>query len=87
MQFAVNHITPYNELPITLAIKATRQKVYRELHCMECGNPIAEITDKVVFAFDGETEFERLEPNRIGVVNLHCKRHSCKQYFRLEFAV
>lgn len=79
--------TPYNELPITLVMKAVRQKVYRNLHCFECGMPIAQITDKIVVAFDGDTEIARYEPDRIGVVDMRCDRHTCKQHYRLEFAI
>lgn len=78
--------TPYNEQPITVVMKATRQKVFREAHCWECGMPIAEITDKIVTVFDGVTPLIQLEPDRMGIVELHCNRHTCKQYYRMEFA-
>lgn len=79
--------TPYHELPITIVNKAMRQKTYRQLHCLECGQPIADITDKIVVVIDGETVIEQLEPSRIGIVELHCPRHQCKQYYRMEFAI
>lgn len=83
----MNAITPYHQFPITMVMKATRQKTYRQLHCSECGWPIADITDKVVVIFDGDTPIDRLEPNRLGLVDLRCHRSDCKQYYRLEFAV
>lgn len=67
-------------------MKAMKQKMYRQLHCQECGQPYADITDKVVMAFDGESDMTRYEPDRIGLVEVHCPRHQCKQYYKLEFA-
>jgi hypothetical protein len=64
-----------------------KQKVYRHLHCMECGMPIADITDKVVMAYDGATTFDSLIPEAIGLVEIHCPRSSCKQFFRMEFSL
>lgn len=82
----MNPRTPYNELPISYVFKATRQKVFRQSHCIECGWPIADITDKVVVICDGNTTIEKLIPDNIGVIQVHCKRHQCKQYIRFEFA-
>lgn len=79
--------TPYHQLPVTLLNKAMHQKMYREQHCTECGMPIAEITDKIITVFDGNTPIEKLIPDVIGIVEIHCKRHTCKQFFRMEFAV
>lgn len=80
--------TPYSQLPITLINKAMEQKYYRQLHCLECGWPIADITDKVlVILSDTGTVIEKLLPNAIGLIELHCKRHDCKQYYRMEFAI
>lgn len=79
--------TPYHKQPITIVMKAIRQKTYRKLHCYECGQPFADISDKVIIAFDGETPVSRYEPDRIGMVEIHCTRHQCKQYYRMEFAV
>jgi hypothetical protein len=78
--------TPYNELPITVVSKAVRQKSFRQLHCIECGLPIADITDKVVVLFDDVTPVEKLVPDVMGIVEIHCGRHHCKQYYRLEFS-
>lgn len=79
--------TPYNEMPQTYVLKAVQQKVFRQLHCIECGWPLADITDKVIVTFDGNTPVEKLIPDRIGLVEIHCKRHQCKQFVRLEFAI
>lgn len=79
--------TPYSQLPITLLNKALEQKYYRQLHCIECGWPLAEITDKVIMLSDSGTSFEKLLPDAIGLIELHCKRHNCKQYYRMEFAI
>lgn len=79
--------TPHHQQPITIVLKALKQKVYRQLHCLECGQPIADITDKVLMTFDGETPVETYHPDRIGLIEVHCPRHQCKQYFKLEQAI
>lgn len=79
--------TPYNELPITLINKAMQQKVFRQLHCQECGYPTCDITDKVVIVYDGGVMIEKLIPDAIGLVEVMCHRHQCKQHYRMEFAV
>lgn len=79
--------TPYNQLPITIVMKAMRQKVYRQAHCLECGWPYADITDKVVAMFDGETQLDTYLPDQFGMVELHCPNRACRQYYRLEFAI
>lgn len=78
--------TPYNEQPITVVLKAVQQKAYRHVHCSECGMPYADITDKILTMFDGNTIISTYEPNRIGLIEVHCPRHTCKQYYRMEFA-
>lgn len=79
--------TPYHQLPITLVRKSIHQPMLRQLHCLECGWPIADITDKVVVVFDGETMIDRIVPNAIGITEVYCHRHQCKQRYRLEFAL
>lgn len=79
--------TPYNQQPITIVLKAVRQKVFRQLHCLECGMPIADITDKVLMTFDGDTPIATYEPDRMGLIEIHCNRHQCKQYYRMEMAI
>ena len=77
--------TPYYELPITLVQKATRTKVYRKLHCLECGMPFAEITDKVVAILDFASPLAEMSPDGLGVVACHCPRKICQQRYRFEF--
>lgn len=79
--------TPYHQLPITIVNKAMQQKVYRPLFCIECRWPLAEITDKIVIVSDGSTVVEHLRPDGIGLVEMHCPNHRCKQYYRMEFAL
>lgn len=79
--------TPYHQLPITYVMKAVKQKMFRQLHCIECGWPVADITDKVVMIYDGDIPVDRLEPSLIGIAEIRCHRHQCKQYYRLEFAM
>lgn len=79
--------TPYHRQPITLVFKAVKQKIYRQAHCLECGQPFADITDKIVTVFDGETELGQMSPDKLGIIEIHCPRHQCKQYYRMEFAV
>lgn len=79
--------TPYHMLPITIVLKAIKQKVYRQLHCLECGQPIADITDKVLMTYDGDSAIESYSPDRIGLIEIHCPRHQCKQYYRMEQAL
>lgn len=79
--------TPYYDLPITIVQKATHQKVFRQIHCIECGMPFADITDKVVAIFDFATPIIELHPDRIGIVACHCPRKVCQQRYRFEFAI
>lgn len=79
--------TPFSDLPITLVYKAVQQKAFRNLHCMECGIPIAQISDKVVMTYDAANDMKRYEPDQFGVVEIRCDRHVCKQRYRMEFAV
>lgn len=79
--------TPYHQLPITIVNKAMRQKVYRPVYCVECKWPLAEITDKVVIISDGDISLEHLIPDALGIVDIHCSNHRCKQYYRMEFAL
>lgn len=77
--------TPYTEQPITIVLKAIKQKVLREMHCIECGWPLGAITDKILLTFDGETQTDEFAPDRLGVIAIRCKR--CKQNFKIEIAV
>ena len=77
------HRTPYNTLPITLVLTTITQKSYRRLHCLECGKPFLDITDKVATATEGAQPIEDLRPNALGFVEPHCRTHTCKQYYRI----
>ena len=79
--------TPYYELPMTLSFKAMKQKMYRQIHCMECGMPFCEISDKIVSISDSINPIENLTPDKIGVVATSCTRGSCRQRYRFEFAI
>lgn len=79
--------TPWHQIPISIVNKAMNQKVYRNLHCSECGWPLAQITDKIVVISDHNVEIEKLIPDAIGLVETHCQNHRCKQFFRMEFAL
>jgi hypothetical protein len=79
--------TPYYDMPITLVQKATNHKVFRQVHCLECGMPFAEITDKIITILDFDTPIDMLIPNVLGVVACHCPRKACQQRYRFEFAL
>lgn len=78
---------PLNQLPITLVNKAIRQKLRRPLHCLECGKTLCFITDKVILVADIPDDVSRLVPDAIGIVDIQCQQHVCKQQYRLEFAL
>ena len=77
--------TPWHKLPISILMKSREQKVYRKIHCLSCGMPIGDITDQVLMLSDSSTPVAELHPDHMGVIEVHCPRHTCKQYFRYEF--
>jgi len=83
-----NRLAPFHTSPISLGFFAEKQKAYRQIHCIECGLPILEITDRVVYATDAEAPIEAYSHN--GGANLMfeklCHRHTCKQRYRVEVA-
>lgn len=79
--------TPLHRQPISLVFKSIQQKMHRPIHCLECGYTMAEITDKVVLASDATSPLDKLDGDAFGVIDIRCKYHSCKQYYRLEIAV
>jgi hypothetical protein len=79
--------TPLHRQPISLVFKSIQQKVHRPIHCIECGYTIAQVTDKVVIASDGTIPLSRLDPDQFGIIDLRCKYHTCKQFYRLELAL
>lgn len=74
---------PYAELPITLVLKSTNRKVYRDLYCLECGHPFVAISDKIISLIDVVTPMELLQPNEM-VVEARCRQRYCGQYYRFE---
>lgn len=74
--------TPYNELPITIALRSIERKVYRDQYCIECGHPFMAISDKAVLVFDGISEVEKMRGGKI--IEARCKHSYCKQFYRLE---
>jgi hypothetical protein len=79
--------TPLHKQPISLLFKSTQQKMHRRLHCIECGYTFAEITDKVVLVTDSPSPLSTLLPDKFGIIDLVCKYHTCKQFYRLELAL
>ena len=79
--------TPSYEMPITLVQKAMHHKLYRKLHCIECGIPFAEVTDKVVAILDFASPIAEMHPDGFGVVACHCPRKICQQRYRFEFPI
>lgn len=74
--------TPYHQLHISLVLRALDRKVYRDQFCVECGQPFIAISDKFVTILDSSMPLELM---RTGdrVIEARCKRHTCKQYYRL----
>ena len=56
------------------------------MHCMECGMPFVDITDKALLVFDGSTPLASYDTTKVGLIDIHCPRHQCKQYYRMEMA-
>lgn len=75
--------TPYNQMPIFLALKSIDRKMYRNQYCLECGHPFMSISDKYVSIIDGGTPIDLLRENE-RVLEARCRYHYCKQYFRIE---
>lgn len=75
--------TPFNTMPITLVLTTLTQKAYRRLHCLECGRPFLDITDKVATATEGTQPVDQMKPDQKGFIEPHCHFHYCKQYYRI----
>lgn len=76
------HRTPYNTLPIALSYVSMNRKLYRDQHCIECGQPFLAVSDKILAIDDGGVPIEYLRSGE-RVLEARCKRHSCKQYYRV----
>ena len=74
--------TPYNTLPITMALKSIDRKVYRDLYCIECGRPFIAISDKFISIIDAAFPVQMARGGE-RVIEARCSNHRCKQYFHV----
>lgn len=74
--------TPYNQMPITMALKSTDRKTYRDLHCLECGRPFIAISDKFISIIDAAFPVQMARPVE-RVIEARCGNHYCKQYYHV----
>lgn len=74
--------TPYNTQAITLAIKSTDRKQWRDQYCIECGHPFISISDKFVSIVDAAIPINLLRSREI-VIEARCSNHYCKQRFNV----
>lgn len=75
--------TPYNQMPISLVLKSTNRKLYRDQYCLECGHPFMAISDKYVAIYDGNIPVDKLREGE-RIMEARCRFHPCKQYYRVE---
>lgn len=73
----------YNELPISLVYRSLNRKLYREQHCIECGHPLMNISDKYVAIIDGNIPVDLLREHE-RVLEARCRHSICRQYYRIE---
>jgi hypothetical protein len=78
--------TPYNQQPITIFSKALQQRVFRDIHCIECGWVMGQVVDKTLVVSDSTSDME-LIPNTVGFLKTRCSNQRCKQYYHMEFAL
>lgn len=76
--------TPHYQIPIAIVMKATNDKVYRQVHCISCGMPFAEITDQIVSIQDYASPITQMKPDEFGFVAVHCPRKQCQQRYRFD---
>lgn len=74
--------TPFNTLPITLALRSTNRKVWRDQYCVECGHPFIAISDKFLTIIDAAIPIRILRGDE-RVLEARCKNHYCKQYYHV----
>lgn len=79
--------SPYYQLPLTLSLKSLSVKYLAELHCLFCGMPFLEVSDQVVMVSDSVSDASSFGESQFGPQSMRCKRHTCKQYYRTEFAL
>lgn len=78
----ISGYTPYNQLPIALSYVSTNRKLLRDQYCIECGQPFISISEKFLTIDDAGIPVEYLRENE-RVIEARCKRHTCKQYYRI----
>lgn len=74
--------TPYHTLPITMALKSVDRKVYRDVHCIECGRPYLSMSDKYVSIIDAAVPVQMLRRNEM-LLGVRCGNHTCKQRYQV----
>lgn len=79
--------SPYYQIPLTLSLKSISRKVMVDLHCLFCGMPFISVSDQVVMVSDSFSTPDSFGEGEFGPQAIHCKRHTCKQRYRLEFAL
>lgn len=74
--------TPYHSMPITLVLKSTDRKVWRDIYCVECGHPFMAISDKYAVIIDAAIPVNLLRGGE-RMIEVRCKNHPCKQYYNV----
>lgn len=74
--------TPYNTIPMTLVLKSVDRKVYRDIHCMECGKPFIAISDKFISIIDAAFPVQMARGGE-RVIEGRCSSHYCKQRYHV----
>lgn len=79
--------SPYYQLPLTLSLKSLSVKYLATLHCLFCGMPFIEVSDQPVLVSDAVSDVQSFGAGQPGPQTIHCKRHTCKQRYRMEVAL
>lgn len=74
--------TPYNEVAITMALKAIDRKVWRDCYCIECGRPFIAISDKFITIIDAAFPIQMARGGE-RVIEARCSNHYCKQRYNV----
>lgn len=74
----------YYQIPITISLLSVSFKYKQDLHCLFCGMPFTQVSDRVLSVSDSPLS---PEGEGIGPVETRCPRHTCKQRWALEFAL
>lgn len=75
--------SPYYQVPIAISLLSVSFKYKQDLHCLFCGMPFTQVSDRVVAIADSSLSPE----SAIGPIETRCPRHTCKQRWALEFAL